>query len=92
MKINVEVCANLGDEKKPRAWSKYASDSTAYKKIHKNDVPEREKPKKSKISKAEKNKNKIKDLLKKVCYLHFYNDCIKKSTFNIFFLIYYEID
>ncbi|CAH2096088.1 unnamed protein product [Euphydryas editha] len=65
MKINVEVCANLGDEKKPRAWSKYASDSTAYKKLHKNDVPESIKPKKDKISKAEKNKNKIKELLKK---------------------------
>ncbi|XP_023938521.2 probable RNA-binding protein 19 [Bicyclus anynana] len=64
MKINVEVCANLGDEKKPKAWSKYASDSTAYKKIHKNDVQDI-KPKKQKLSKAERNKNKIKELLKK---------------------------
>ncbi|XP_050350556.1 probable RNA-binding protein 19 [Nymphalis io] len=64
MKISVEDCANLGDEKKPRAWSKYATDSTAYKKLHKNDNPENVKPKKDKISKAEKNKNKIKELLK----------------------------
>ncbi|XP_026499714.2 probable RNA-binding protein 19 [Vanessa tameamea] len=63
MKINVEDCANLGDEKKPRAWSKYATDSTAYKKLHKSDIPD-VKPKKDKISKAEKNKNKIKELLK----------------------------
>lgn len=65
MKINVQVCANLGDEKKPKAWSKYAPDSTAYKKLHK-DEEHNVKPKKEKISKAERNKNKIKELLKKV--------------------------
>ncbi|XP_038209851.1 probable RNA-binding protein 19 [Zerene cesonia] len=64
MKISVESCANLGDEKKPRAWSKYASDSTAYKKIHKEETEVTSKPKK-KLSKAEKNNNKIKELLKK---------------------------
>ncbi|CAG9561814.1 unnamed protein product [Danaus chrysippus] len=63
MKINVEVCANLGDEKKPRAWSKYATDSTAYKKLHKDETSD--KPKKEKVNKAERNKNKIKELLKK---------------------------
>ncbi|XP_034831745.1 LOW QUALITY PROTEIN: probable RNA-binding protein 19 [Maniola hyperantus] len=65
MKINVELCANLGDEKKPKAWSKYASDSTAYKKLHKNEAQENVKPKKDKLSKAERNKNKIKELLTK---------------------------
>ncbi|XP_045772794.1 probable RNA-binding protein 19 [Maniola jurtina] len=65
MKINVELCANLGDEKKPKAWSKYASDSTAYKKLHKSEAQENVKPKKDKLSKAERNKNKIKELLKK---------------------------
>lgn len=68
MKIQVQPCANLGDEKKPRAWSKYASDSTAYKKLHKDELEEQEKLKKrDKIErKTEKNKSKIKDLLKKV--------------------------
>lgn len=68
MKISVQVCANLGDEKKPRAWSKYATDSTAYKKLHKDDIEVITKPKK-KISKTEKNNNKIKELLKKVSLL-----------------------
>ncbi|KAG6452797.1 LOW QUALITY PROTEIN: probable RNA-binding protein 19 [Manduca sexta] len=63
MKIQVETCANLGDEKKPRAWSKYAPDSTAFKKIHKDELGEKVKKKKDK--KVEKSKNKIKELLKK---------------------------
>ncbi|CAG9786817.1 unnamed protein product [Diatraea saccharalis] len=63
MKINVQVCANLGDEKKPRAWSKYAPDSTAYKKIHKDETETKSEKKLQK--KKEKNKNKIIDLLKK---------------------------
>ncbi|XP_014277556.2 probable RNA-binding protein 19 [Halyomorpha halys] len=33
-RIQVETCAGLGDSNKPKAWSKYAPDSTAYKKIH----------------------------------------------------------
>lgn len=64
MKIQVEICANLGDEKKPRAWSKYAPDSTAYKKLHKNDIPD-EKKEKKKLNKKERNKIKILELLKK---------------------------
>ncbi|CAF4934664.1 unnamed protein product [Pieris macdunnoughi] len=64
MKISVNICANLGAETKPRAWSKYATDSTAYKKLHKEDSEVTNKPKK-KLSKTEKNNNKIKELLKK---------------------------
>ncbi|KAJ8968375.1 hypothetical protein NQ314_002325 [Rhamnusium bicolor] len=49
-KITVENCALLGDEKKPKAWSKYAPDSTAYKKANKIEntikVPSEKKPKK----------------------------------------------
>lgn len=75
MKVNVQVCANLGDEKKPRAWSKYATDSTAYKKIHKDDIPENAKPVKNKLSKEERNRNKIKSLLKKVNFKHLYFIC-----------------
>lgn len=77
MKIQVQPCANLGDEKKPRAWSKYASDSTAYKKLHKDEIEEQEalKKKEKTTMKAEKNKNKIKNLLKKVptylCYFYY---------------------
>ncbi|XP_044269129.1 probable RNA-binding protein 19 [Tribolium madens] len=33
-KIKVESCALLGDSKKPKAWSKYTLESTAYKKAH----------------------------------------------------------
>ncbi|XP_018562957.1 probable RNA-binding protein 19 [Anoplophora glabripennis] len=40
-KISVENCTVLGDEKKPKAWSKYAPDSKAFKKAHKIDnIPE----------------------------------------------------
>ncbi|XP_059052068.1 probable RNA-binding protein 19 [Achroia grisella] len=63
MKIDIQVCANLGDERKPRAWSKYAPDSTAYKKLHKDEFQHQSEEKKNK--KVEKNKNKIKELLKK---------------------------
>ncbi|KAM3965303.1 putative RNA-binding protein 19 [Aphomia sociella] len=67
MKIDVQVCANLGDEKKPRAWSKYAPDSTAYKNIHKYELKQQKinKSEEKKNKKLEKNKNKIKELLKK---------------------------
>ncbi|XP_044765331.1 probable RNA-binding protein 19 [Coccinella septempunctata] len=40
-RITVEPCALLGDSQKPKSWSKYASDSNAYKKTHKHE----EKPK-----------------------------------------------
>ncbi|KAK4872453.1 hypothetical protein RN001_014482 [Aquatica leii] len=38
-KIKVELCAFLGDDKKPKSWSKYAKDSTAYRDSHAEDVP-----------------------------------------------------
>lgn len=37
-RIKVEICAQLGDESKPKSWSKYARDSEIYKK--KNEVKE----------------------------------------------------
>ncbi|KAF9421150.1 hypothetical protein HW555_002862 [Spodoptera exigua] len=64
MQIQVQTCANLGDEKKPKAWSKYAPDSSAYKKLHKDEIEDKKKAEK-KEKKVEKNKNKIKELLKK---------------------------
>ncbi|CAH1179142.1 unnamed protein product [Phaedon cochleariae] len=33
-KISVQKCSSLGDENKPKAWSKYATDSTAYKNLN----------------------------------------------------------
>ncbi|KAJ2949187.1 hypothetical protein O0L34_g6129 [Tuta absoluta] len=67
MKVQVEVCANLGDAKKPRAWSKYAPDSSAYKNLHKDEIEEKRKLELAEKRKktAQKNKSKIKDLLKK---------------------------
>ncbi|KAF5280712.1 hypothetical protein FQR65_LT15002 [Abscondita terminalis] len=38
-KIQVEICVTLGDENKPKAWSKYAKDSSAYKEIHGEKTP-----------------------------------------------------
>jgi multiple RNA-binding domain-containing protein 1 len=37
-KVRVELCAVLGDESKPKSWSKYAKDSEIYKK--KNEKPQ----------------------------------------------------
>lgn len=34
-KISVELCSLLGDENKPKAWSKYSADST-HNKLHKS--------------------------------------------------------
>lgn len=33
-RIKVEICSALGDESKPKAWSKYAKDSESFKKQH----------------------------------------------------------
>lgn len=44
-RIAVELCASLGSEAKPQSWSKYAADSTTFKKlhgIHEKEVQERE--------------------------------------------------
>ncbi|XKL60987.1 hypothetical protein PGB90_008044 [Kerria lacca] len=43
VRMNVEACAALGSENKPKAWSKYAPDSSAYKKLHK--IEQETKPK-----------------------------------------------
>ncbi|CAG9535464.1 unnamed protein product [Cercopithifilaria johnstoni] len=33
-RLTVEECKPFGDETKPRAWSKYAKESSAYKRLH----------------------------------------------------------
>nr|CAD7403642.1 unnamed protein product [Timema cristinae] len=50
-KIQVELCAGLGDPQKPKAWSKYAPDSSAFKKIHE--------PAEKKVNKKEQKKKKL---------------------------------
>ena len=70
-KIQVEICADLGDnEKKPRAWSKYSKDSSAYQKANvtedqpkKNNEKERKRKEKQKL-KHEKQKA-VDDLMAK---------------------------
>ncbi|GMT26225.1 hypothetical protein PFISCL1PPCAC_17522, partial [Pristionchus fissidentatus] len=47
-KLQVEECKGFGDNQKPRAWSKYAKDSSAYKRKHGDEAPAavQKKPKK----------------------------------------------
>ena len=63
-KIQVEVSADLGDaDSKPRSWSKYATDSSAYQKLHKTEESEEVTDKKQ--LKTEKEKKKERKRLKK---------------------------
>ncbi|XP_050436168.1 probable RNA-binding protein 19 [Adelges cooleyi] len=64
-RIKVEQCANLGDENKPKSWSKYAPDSTIHK--QKNSNKEISDVENSKINKTKKNKLKpeIEEKIKK---------------------------
>jgi multiple RNA-binding domain-containing protein 1 len=56
-----------GDPNKPQAWSKYAQDSTAYKKLNEPEGETIVEPKKEKKKeKKEKVKDPTKELLKKV--------------------------
>ena len=66
-KVSVEVCADLGDSvNKPRAWSKYASDSSAYKSINNQDESvEHVTPKKDKKQKKKEKQAKVDALLEK---------------------------
>ena len=66
-KVSVEVCADLGDSvNKPRAWSKYASDSSAYKSINNPDESEEHvTPKKDKKQKKKEKQAKVDALLEK---------------------------
>lgn len=76
-RIVVEPCASLGSTAKPQAWSKYAPDSSAFKKAN-GIVEETEstplKLDENKLSKEEKKKlkqqkrdDKIKQILERVC-------------------------
>ncbi|XP_059480054.1 probable RNA-binding protein 19 [Neocloeon triangulifer] len=63
-KIQVEVCADLGDSNKPQAWSKYAPDSAAYKKAH-GEEKSTDQLKKPKEEKKKKKESKNKELIEK---------------------------
>lgn len=58
-KIKVELCSNLGDTNKPKSWSKYAPDSSAYQKLH-NQTPNDDSQGKEKHSEDLKAKKKSK--------------------------------
>lgn len=65
-RICVEVCAPLGNELKPKSWSKYSKDSSAFQKARAAEAatdsqPEEKKEKKKKTSK--KNKEEITELI-----------------------------
>ncbi|KAH0813088.1 hypothetical protein GEV33_009705 [Tenebrio molitor] len=62
-KITVEHCALLGDSTKPKAWSKHAKDSSAYKKAH--PVLEEKNTEKLIKNKKDKKKDEGIELLKK---------------------------
>ena len=70
-KVSVEICADLGDSiNKPRAWSKYASDSSAYQTANetKQDLvvdDEKAKAKKDKKTKKKEKQAKVDALLEK---------------------------
>lgn len=62
-KIKVEVCSILGDESKPKSWSKYAKDSEVYKKKNDKKSEEEDDEPAEEISAAD-NKKKSKKTVK----------------------------
>ena len=60
-KINVELCTALGDESKPKSWSKYAKDSEKSKKKEKNKVIVEDDP--VIVEKTKSTSEKIDDML-----------------------------
>ncbi len=65
-KVTVEVCADLGDAQKPRAWSKHSAESSAFARNQKKSEEETTKPDaKKKKTKKELVKQMVRDLLEK---------------------------
>ena len=54
----VEIAKNFGDESKPRAWSKYSRDSSAYKKMMEK-LEEKKKKDRHQMSSGKKSSKKI---------------------------------
>lgn len=61
-KLQVEMCAPLGDAEKPRSWSKYARDSSAYQRLHPEEQQQHKKPAVEKLPKANFADSFLKDL------------------------------
>jgi multiple RNA-binding domain-containing protein 1 len=59
-----------GDPSKPKAWSRYAPDSTAYKKEREGFKESEIQDEKRKSEKRKKKENKIQELVDKVLWLH----------------------
>lgn len=57
-RIDVQVCAALGDVQKPQSWSKYAKDSTTFKKLNgiTDEVDENKKQQQEEVEKRKKSK------------------------------------
>lgn len=88
-RIHVEICADLGDETKPRAWSKYAPDSSASiqkkkkKKLEeeKGDDDEEEEEDERKIRKAKRAQKKAEKKQQVQALLDKYSDDPKFQEF-----------
>lgn len=59
-----------GDPSKPKAWSRYAPDSTAYKKEHEGFKDSKIQAEKKKSEKGKKKDSKMQELIDKVLRLH----------------------
>lgn len=59
-----------GDPSKPKAWSRYAPDSTAYKKEHEGFKESEIQDEKKKSEKGKKKERKMQELVDKVLRLH----------------------
>jgi len=59
-----------GDPSKPKAWSRYAPDSTAYKKEHKGFKDSEIQDEKKKSEKGKKKEGKMQGIIDKVLWLH----------------------
>lgn len=59
-----------GDPSKPKAWSRYAPDSTAYKKENERLKDSEIQDEKKKTEKGKKKESKMQELIDKVLWLH----------------------
>jgi hypothetical protein len=59
-----------GDPGKPKAWSRYAPDSTAYKKEHEGFKDNEIQDEKKKSERGKKKERKMQELIDKVLWLH----------------------
>lgn len=65
-RLKVEICAALGADSKPKAWSKYSTDSSSYKKLHQPQATEEQLAESNAQKKAEKIKKKKNERLDEI--------------------------